>query len=471
MLFTKTNLNSVLRKNFLSFLHKSFFHLNPTKNFQYNWHIRLISEYLELVRKKKIKRLLINVPPRTLKSTCISVSWPAWMMGIDPSLKVIAGSYSMQLAIKHSIDCKSIMLSEWYKNLFPKTIISKSLNTKDRFLTTEHGFRIGTSVGGSITGQGGDVLIIDDPHNPTYIHSKKARDKAKHWYENTFLTRLNNPSEGAIILIMQRLHPDDLSSFVLNKNPNQWEKVVIPAISKSQIHYSCSNFEFTFNKNTSIQESHLPKKYLAQLEKEIGSAAFASQYIQNPSTDENNNIFQKKDILFYSSKPEKIKCIIQSWDTSFKTAEHNDYSVCTTWSITQDNKYYLIDLFQDKLEYAQLKNQVIKLHNEFLPSNILIEDHASGQSIIQELKEKYRITPIKQKINKVNRAYIMLSFFLNNKIFLQNSYSINNNLIPQLLSFPNAKHDDIIDSMSQFFFYISNNSVMNQKIDLSIREF
>lgn len=144
------------------------------------------------------------------------MAWPAWILGHDPSKRVLVSSYSQTLGIKHSMDCRFVMSSEWYRKLFPDTILSKTHNQKSKFMTTKHGFRFTTSVGGSVTGEGGDVLIIDDPHNPTHIHSDKLRNKVSDWFEQTFSTHLNNREKGAIILVMQRLHEEDLA-FTVNK--------------------------------------------------------------------------------------------------------------------------------------------------------------------------------------------------------------------------------------------------------------
>ena len=216
----KNNLfDAIIRKDFISFLQKSFYTIHPSGNFYNNWHISLISDYLAEVEKNNIKRLIINIPPRNLKSICISVAWPAWILGHMPEKKIIVTSYSLQLGVKHSIDCKMIISSSWYKKIFPGTKISKSLNTKSKFLTTQNGFRMSTSVGGSLTGEGADILIVDDPHNPTYIKSKKIREKVTSWYENTFLSRLNNPQEG------NDLYKEMIESGVINEEDKSKSRV------------------------------------------------------------------------------------------------------------------------------------------------------------------------------------------------------------------------------------------------------
>ena len=457
---------AALKKYFLSFLHKSFITINPTVPFLYNWHLKLISDYLEAVAKKQITRLIINIPPRSLKSTCISVAWPAWLLGQNPATKIIVASYAMQLSIKHSIDCKAIITSNWYNTIFPKTQISKKLNNKKKFLTTQHGFRMATSVGGSITGEGADILIVDDPHNPTYTHSQKIREKVKYWYENTFATRLNDPSKDAIIIIMQRLHTDDLCSYVTKAS--YWEKVAIPAISDKKIIYTLNNNTHIFKEDSSIQEDRLPKHYLAKLRKEMGENAFLAQYQQSP-IDQNFGILKASELTYYDDAPKDFKIIVQSWDTAFKTEDSNDFSVCTTWGQTQDQISYLLDLYIEKLNYSNLKQKILDLYKSLKVNILLIEDYASGQSIIQELQKQIScLIPIRHKMNKFARFSSMLPMIYDQKVLLpKNNIEVTQKLLPQLTAFPHTKHDDIVDSMTQYFTYIMKNQ--SKKV-LSIRE-
>ncbi|XVN43007.1 MAG: hypothetical protein RCG15_01525 [Candidatus Rickettsia vulgarisii] len=183
MTYSKKLLNAILRQDFNSFINKVFTIVNHGVEYQANWHIKLIGEYLQAVEKGEIKRLIINIPPISLKSICIGVAWPAWLLGHDPTKRIISTSYSQVLSDKHSLDCRLVMSSDWYQQLFPKTILSKTHNRKSKFLTTSNGFRFATSVGGSVTGEGGDILIIDDPHNPGQIASEKIRNKTIEWFE------------------------------------------------------------------------------------------------------------------------------------------------------------------------------------------------------------------------------------------------------------------------------------------------
>ena len=163
----KILLHALLRRDLKSFIYKVFHTINPGMQFHNAWYIDHIAKHLEEISTKASQRLIINIPPRCLKSISISVAWPAWLLGIAPNKRIIVASYSQILSTKHSLDCRAVLQSHWYKEIFPGTIISQC--QKNKFTTTEFGFRIATSIGGSITGEGADILIVDDPHNPTYI--------------------------------------------------------------------------------------------------------------------------------------------------------------------------------------------------------------------------------------------------------------------------------------------------------------
>lgn len=447
-------LEAILRRDFVSFIGKAFNSINPGSEYQHNWHIELIAEYLEAVRNGHIKRLIINMPPRALKSVCINVAWPCWLLGQDPSCRIISASYSQVLSVKHSLDSKIIIESSWYKQSFPATKISKKHNQKSKFLTTQNGFRFATSVGGSITGDGGDILIIDDPHNPTQINSKKFRDKAINWFEQTFVTRLNNKNTGAIVLVMQRLHQEDLSAHLISNGG--WEMLKIPAMADEQIKYSIANKEYIYNKGDLLNINLDQLEFLQKLEHEIGSRNFAAQYMQSPVSVD-YNLIKLEDMSFYQDAPTDFEYYAQSWDTAIKVSDDADYSVCSSFGY-KDGYYYLLDLKREKMSYPDLKINIEQLAKKYQPKHILIEDKASGQSVIQDLRSAgyINIIPIKPKLDKITRFASAIPFIQSGKILFPKNAVFNRFLYSELLSFPNSKNDDIVDSISQFINFVKN---------------
>lgn len=454
MKYEEEMLEAVLRLDFASFIGKVFSTINPGTEYQANWHIDLIAEYLEAVRCGQIKRLIINMPPRALKSVCVSVAWPAWLLALDPAVRIMAASYSSVLSIKHSLDSRLVVSSSWYKKLFPKTKLSKNHNQKSKFLTTENGFRFATSVGGSSTGEGGDFLIIDDPHNPTHINSLTMRNKVIEWFEQTFVTRLNDKNKGAIVLVMQRLHTDDLTAHL--QSSGNWELLKIPAIASGNIEYKFGKFHKIYREGELLNSLIDQKEFLHNLEREIGARNYAAQFLQEP-LPANYNLLSIENVHYFEKMPDSFEYFVQSWDTAIKVSEKADYTVGTIWGIAQ-NKYYLLQLIRKKLSYSDLKNEIEKQINKYNSRFVLIEDKASGQSLIQDLKLAgfSNIKAIKPMLDKVTRFASVIQFFENGQVLLPIKSSFNRTLLAEITSFPASKNDDIVDSISQFLSFIKD---------------
>jgi predicted phage terminase large subunit-like protein len=481
------------KHNFSNFIRRCFETINPGIDYKPNWHIDLIADELETVENGDIKRLMINMPPRALKSVCVSVAWPAWLLGHNPSLRIIVASYSQVLSIKHSLDCRAIMESDWYREMFPETRLSEVHNTKSKFLTSQFGFRFAVSVGGSITGEGGDYLIIDDPHNPTHIHSRRQREKVKAWYEQTFATRLNDKKKGAIILVMQRLHEGDLAGHLLAKS-KRWQHLKLPAIAQEEQVFEVNGKAYIYSPGEVLHSAREEAEELDYIQEELGSHNFAAQYLQEPVSNA-SSLIRSEDITFYTQSFWKLAndvgfsgdearrtgvylpiygdsstesaakspsvvefdFVVQSWDTAIKVASSNDYTVCTTWGV-KENRYFLIDMLRAKFEYSELKRTIIEQATKYRTRFVIIEDKASGQSIIQDLAietnihiKKYR--PVK---DKVTRFAATIPYFESGRILVPENVCWLDVFLQEIMAFPNSQHDDIVDSLSQFIDVIKS---------------
>jgi hypothetical protein len=213
--------------DFRAFLHKVFVTLNPGQTYVPTWHVEAIAWQLERVRRGELRRLIINMPPRSLKSIAASVALPAFLLGHDPSQRVLCVSYSGELAKKHSNDFRAVLESPWYESTFSDTQIGPFKNTETEIELTARGFRLATSVGGTLTGRGGDIIIIDDPLKPDDALSETKRSAANHWFTNTLLSRLDDKRTGVIIVVMQRVHIDDLTGFLLDQS-DEWQVLSLP---------------------------------------------------------------------------------------------------------------------------------------------------------------------------------------------------------------------------------------------------
>jgi len=236
-------LKAILRLDLPAFVQKCFQTLTPGQTFIPAWHTRAISYQLERVRQGEIKRLIINMPPRSLKSITASVSFPAFVLGHDPTRRIICASYSGELAHKLSNDFRAILNSSWYRKIFPATQIGAYKDNETEIELTRRGFRLATSVGGTLTGRGGQIIIIDDPLKPIDGLSEAKRRNANDWFSNTVLSRLDDKRTGSIVIVMQRVHLDDLSGFVLSQS-DDWVVLNLPSIAEVDEHIPLTGGQF-----------------------------------------------------------------------------------------------------------------------------------------------------------------------------------------------------------------------------------
>jgi hypothetical protein len=225
-------LRALLRQNFNAFVEKAFAALAPGQDFDPGWHLQAIAYQLERVRSGEIRRLIINMPPRSLKSIMASVAFPSFLPGHDPTQSIICVSYSGDLARKHANDFRALMEAPWYRDLFPGARIGRK-DSETEIELTARGFRLATSVGGTLTGRGAQVLVIDDPLKPEDALSEAKRGAANEWFRTTLMSRLDDKRTGAIVIVMQRVHLDDLAGFVLSLS-DDWAVLNLPAIAECE---------------------------------------------------------------------------------------------------------------------------------------------------------------------------------------------------------------------------------------------
>ncbi len=449
-------LRALLRRDLTSFVQKAFYTVAPARPYNHNWHIDTIAWHLERCLRGDIKRLIITVPPRHLKSICASVAFPAWAFGSDPSLRIIAASYSTELARKHALDCRAVMESSWYRQVFPRTRLHPDKNTELEFMTTARGFRLATSVGGTLTGRGGNLIIIDDPMKPSEAMSDLKRAAVKQWYDGTLYSRLDNKSEDTIVLIMQRLHVDDLVGHVLEQEP--WDHVSLPAFAEAAQRLQIGPDRFIERRfGEPLHSEREPRTTLERIKATLGTYNFSAQYQQCP-VPAGGTLIKWAWFGSYRERPAKgpNDRIIQSWDTASKAEEINDYSVCTTWQ-ENDDRYYLIDVLRQRLEYPDLKKRVIHEARRHGADVVLIEDKASGTHLIQDLKHDGKVRPIavQPEGDKVTRMSARSAKIEAGYVLLPESAAWLQDFQTEILQFPHGRHDDQVDSLSQFLAWVS----------------
>ena len=444
----------LLRNDFAGFIERSFCELNPGTEFIRGKCIELLADRLDKVHRGETKRLIVNLPPRTLKSHAASVAFPAWFLGHNPATQIVCASYGQDLANKLGRDTRNLMSSALYNRLFPDTVLSSAKLSADDFMTTARGGRMAASVGGSLTGRGADVIIVDDPLKPEEALSDSCREAANRWYSSTLLSRLNNKRDGAIIIVMQRLHQQDLVGEVTDRE--RWEVLSLPAIAMEDETYEYRSLfgaeAFTRKAGEALHPERDSVDTYLGIREAIGEYNYQSQYQQSPTTRE-GGLVKAKWLQYYDAgdMPRGFEWTLQSWDTAYKTGAANDFSVCTTWKLIGTD-YYLLDVFRERLSFPELKRAAVDLYRRHQPFSVLIEDQASGSSLIQELGseglpvESYRPPP---GSNKFARFAAQAIKFESGRVFLPVKAPWLNEYIQEITGFPGTKHDDQVDSTSQ----------------------
>ena len=444
-------LQALLRNHFGPFLQKVFATLNPAQTYIPTWHIDAFSWQLERVRRGKVRRLIINASPRSLKSIAASVAWPAFILGLEPSRRIICVSYSGDLAKKHSNDFRAVLESPWYQSAFPTTRIGPYKNSETEIELTARGFRMATSVGGTLTGRGGDIIIIDDPLKPDDAHSETKRSAANQWFTNTLLSRLDDKQTGAIVVVMQRVHMDDLTGFLLSRS-EEWEVLSLPAIAESDELVQISAETFHERKlGEALSPEREPLDVLQEMKRQIGSDAFSAQYQQMP-VPPGGAMVKRAWVKRYQELPARPDCrlTLQSWDTASKGGPENDWSVCTTWILSGNNLWHLVDVWRRRVDYPALKAATREQAKIWNPQRVLIEDTGTGTSLVQELRSSISgIIAVKPQGDKQSRMSVASAKFEAGQVLLPERAPWLADLEAELFSFPVGRHDDQCDSISQ----------------------
>ena len=443
---------AVLRGDFYSFMLRCFAELDSGGPFLPSWHIEVMAAKLQAVRDGRVRRLIINIPPRHLKSLAASIALPAWLLGHDPTKAIVNVTYGQELSDKFARDCRAILMSSWYRSLFP-TRLSSARAPLQELVTTQGGFRLATSVGGVLTGRGADLILIDDPLKPSDAMSESRRVAANEWFDGTLYSRLNDKTKGAIVIIMQRLHEDDLVGHVLKQEG--WEVVSFPAIAEVDERHVVETLfgtrTFVRRMGEALHPEREPLATLEQIRSTIGTYNFAGQYQQTPSPSGGGMV---KEAWFRRFSPEDRPAtfdqIIESWDTANQPSELADYSVCTTWGLKGSN-FYLLNVLRKKLAYPDLKRAVQAQSDAFHPTSILIEDKASGTQLIQELLEAglSQVVRYGPEGDKIMRLHAQTATIENGFVYLPDAAHWLADYLHELTQFPVGRYDDQVDSTAQ----------------------
>lgn len=455
--------NAVFRQSFSTFVQKCFYELNPSEKFINGMYIDLLCDQIQSMIEGENQKLIINLPPRYLKSVICSIALPAFILGHNPSAKIMCISYGEDLASKLATDCRTIMETDWYKELFFQTRIRGDRRSSMDFETTKHGGRFAVTISGGVTGRGADWIIIDDPLKPVEAFSDIQREKVNELYGNTVNSRLNDKNTGRILVVMQRLHAHDLSGFLFENDPD-FKSIVLPLIAVKDEEWQIKNHItgkiviYKRKKGELLHPEREGEKVVNSYRNSMSPFVFSAQYQQNPIPI-GSGMIKQEWITTYQELP-KLSKIILSWDTASKTTETNAYSACVVIGVGIDQKYYLLEVFRGRLDFPSLTRKVKELSDKYegkMSGKIitLVENASSGISLCQTLKGKIsNLIPVSCKSSKEQRFDIVALKTEQGELLFPGQYEPwFKSFEDEFLTFPRSLFKDQCDALSQAIGY------------------
>lgn len=434
--------------------------IEPGTAYVDNWHIGLIAEYLQAVNLGQLRRLVVNIPPRQMKSIEVTVCYPCWTWTQRPEKRFIKVSYSDALSRKHNILSRDIITSPWYRENWGALFTLKDdVNRQNEFKNNHHGMMYSTSVTGSLTGEGGDVIIIDDPQNPLQANSETERETAITFFKNTLQTRLNDPKSGVIIVIMQRLHERDLTGYILSERLG-YTHLCLPATApeRTVIRFPVSGRELVREEGGLLNPGRLDRGTLADLKKSMGSLQFAGQFQQTPAPAE--GVIFKREWLGQSCRKAALprpNMTIQSWDMTFTKSE-GSAKVAGFVMSRAGSRIYIRDLVNDKMTFTESVAAMRRLSGKWPEARAkVVENKANGPAIVDLLKKEIPgMVEFNPKGSKEERAISVTPYFEAGNIIFPDPGEAPwvNDLINDLLMFPKGTYKDTVDALVQGILYL-----------------
>ncbi|ATE66199.1 phage terminase large subunit [Rhizorhabdus dicambivorans] len=419
-------------------------------------YIEAICYVLQELAEGRIKRLIITVPPRHGKSEITAASFGSWMFGQDPSLKIMLASYGIELSGPQVANAKAIIASDRFRRIFPRTRIKRGMNRADVFGTTAGGEFRAVSQGGAATGFGADILIVDDLSKADEALTFAGREKAITFYRNSLPSRFDNPADGRVIVIQQRLHEEDLVGFLLDVGG--FYHLNLPAMAEfDEVIPLSGGREWYRRKGDLLDPIRFPQSYLDHQRLLMGNRFYAAQYQQDPIASDGSLIkwawfgqySRVKNRSYYLK-------IVQSWDPAITERIHSDYSVGQTWGY-RDGKWYLLDLIRAKLEYPRLRERVLEWHRQWRADALLIEGVSIGLSLAQDMRREMlpgKIVSETPRGSKQDRLASRSAQLETGDYLLPEAAPWLADFRRELLAFPDGRHDDQVDAMVQFLEFV-----------------
>jgi predicted phage terminase large subunit-like protein len=430
--------------------------LEPVTPLEWNWHLDLLCEHLTQAARGQCRRLIVNVPPRSMKSLLCTVLYPCWLWATGPERRFMFVSYADELSTDHSLFRRNVMNSPRFRQHWGGVVrFAKDQNLKTQYENTRQGVMFSTSISGAATGKGCDWLIVDDPQSARKAFSDAEREAVNRNFDLTFRSRLNNPTTGTIILVMQRLHEMDLTGHLLAKEPGAWTHINLAAEAERDERWV---FPITGNVKERragelLWPSRLSREVLADLKTALGSWAYAGQYQQSPAPLE-GGIIKRKWLKFYRELPGNRGTWIQSWDCTFKDARDSDFVVGQVW-FQSGAEYYLVDQVRERMDFVRTRQAIQAMSRKYPQATAkLVENKANGPAVISSLRAEIDgIIPIEPRESKQARAHAVSPLFNAGNVFLPEA-PWTGDFIDELTKFPGSAHDDQVDACTQALLYL-----------------
>lgn len=469
--------DALCRKSFDCFAQRAFPIIEPGTPYEWNWHLGLMSEYLEAVYRGEIKRLIINIPPRHLKSYFVSQAYPAWVLGKNPTEKFINTSYGATVVEQNARNCRMIMRDEWYQRIFPETVIS-DMDRQTHFETTMRGQYYAASALSPITGIGASTILIDDPVKPMEAFSDAIRNSTNQNIRTTLFSRLNDRRTGKIIMIMQRLHEDDPTGNLLKDDG--WILVKLPVEAKSDISITFGSNKWEMKEGNLLFPARLNRQELDRIRMDITELNYAGQYLQEP-IPVGGGEFRQEWITYYKQGAAKVKemniCILVDpaggEDLNKKKRKLSDWTAMMVVGLAPDGNYYLLDAIRDRLNPTERIDTLFMLHRKWVTlsgkSPKVGYERISMQSDVHYIEKKkqqdaYNFTLVELGGTQIKEERIrqIIPDMQNGRWIFPTSliyvdcegrrFDLVQELITsEMANFPRARFDDMLDALSRIY--------------------
>ena len=428
--------------NFLDFVHTMW----PT--FIDGAHHKLMAKKFQEIADGKLKRLIINMPPRHTKSEFASYMLPAWFLGKFPEKKIIQCSNTAELAVGFGRKVRNLVDSDVYKKIFPNVNLRADSKAAGRWSTSSNGEYFAIGVGGTVTGKGADLLIIDDPHSEQEAAiastNPEVYDKVYEWYSSGPRQRLQ--PGGAIVIVMTRWAKRDLTGRILKsaeeRDGDKWEVINLPAILPTE---------------KPLWPQFWSYEELCALRNELPVSKWSAQYQQEPTSEQGAIVKREWWQIWEPETPPRCEYVIQSWDTAFTKNERSDYSAVTTWGVfykdenPDDPHVILLDAVKRRMEFPELKEAALQYYKEWEPDAFIVEAKAAGAPLVYELRQMgipvSEFTPVRGN-DKIVRLNSVSDLFASGKVWAPPTRWAEE-VIEEMAAFPNSEHDDLVDSSTQ----------------------